>query len=234
MLTPSSSYSRSAGASVTTTRPAARTASAAAPGAVTSASPSCTPWRDRARRNASFRGAGHLAVERAVRLHVREPHALRRRDRLQRTGLVEDVVDGVVLRHREASPTEPQEVGVARVRPDGHAGVPGEDNGRPHVGGVARVEAARDVDGRDELQELGVRPEDPAAEALSCVRVDVDVGHGLGLPRVVVRVVGRRHGATGEVVDSARSRASTYRSTCSRRNVMGGLIFRTLSRLPVG
>src|SRR3712207_7103641 len=57
-------------------------------------------------------------------------------------------------------PPEPESVRQAGMRPDRHAVLRREPDGRPHRRGVAGMEPAGDVRGGDDAEQLGVAPVD--------------------------------------------------------------------------
>ena len=116
-------------------------------------------------------------VERAVRLHVLQPHALGGGEARERPDLVGDRVLELVRRDGHLAAAEAHQVGQPRVRADGHAVRLREPHGLAHHARVAGVEAARDVGRRDRRHDLGVAADGVGAERLPHVAVEVDV-HG--------------------------------------------------------
>ena len=118
-----------------------------------------------------------------MRLDVGDPGAGHPAHRLERAQLVEHVGGEVGSSHVDAPAAEAREVAVGDVRADGHA-VPGRALERvQHDERIPRVEAARHVGARDDVEHRVVVAEGPAAEGLGEVAVEVDL-HGVS-PAVV-------------------------------------------------
>ena len=103
-----------------------------------------------------------------------QSHPLRRGDADERTSLVKDVVEDVVVLHGKSSSAESEEVRVSRMGAHGDATLPRQHHGAAHVRRVTCVEAAGDVHRGHQREQLVVGPQFPAAEALTRVGVDVD------------------------------------------------------------
>ena len=159
------------------------------------------------------RVAGGLVVQRAMGLHVVQLHAVRAAERLQGADLVADhrLDLGGLEGHRPA--TETEQVGVARLGADGHAGALAQGDGPLHDHEIAGMEATGDVRARDLLDEAFVVAEGPSTEALAEVGVQI---HGCIIAPSPPR--GRLHrarSAPGHAIDPPRRRAS---ATETRRN----------------
>ena len=88
--------------------------------------------------------------------------------------LVEDVGGEVGGVHVDAAAAEAGEVAVADLGADDDPALGGGGDGAPDGGRVAGVEAARDVGARDDVEHRLVVAEDPGAERLAEVGVEVD------------------------------------------------------------
>ena len=88
--------------------------------------------------------------------------------------LVEHEGVDLVGREGHVAAAEPLQVGVAGVRPYGHARVCGATYGGGHGQGVSGVHAAGHVHARDEGDDLLVTSEGVTAEPLPQVAVEVD------------------------------------------------------------
>lgn len=121
---------------------------------------------------------GGSVVHLPVRFHVREPHVARAAKRLQRPHLIQHERVCVVGGERHVASAETLQVGVAGVRPDGHARPCGGVDGAAHDARVAGVHAAGDVHAGYERDHLRVEPERVAPEAFAKVGVEVDAVHG--------------------------------------------------------
>ena len=118
-----------------------------------------------------------MVVQLAVRLHVRELHALRRAERLQRADLVQHVRVRLVGRQVHVAAPEALQIGIARMRADGDAGVLRHAHRLAHDHRIARMLPARDVRAGHKRDDLVVEPQRVAPEALAQVAVQVDAVH---------------------------------------------------------
>jgi hypothetical protein len=105
---------------------------------------------------------------------VRDLGAVQGGDRLQRADLVGDVGLELLDREVDDAPAEALQVGEAGMGADRDAVQLAELDRVDHHRGIAGVEAAGDVSGLHDLQDLGVVAHHPGAEALAQVGVDVD------------------------------------------------------------
>ena len=86
-----------------------------------------------------------MIVELPVRFDVRKLHALRLAERLKRADLVHHVRVRLVGRQVHVAATETLQIGVARMRADGDAGVLCHADRLAHDHRVACMLSARDV-----------------------------------------------------------------------------------------
>jgi hypothetical protein len=118
-----------------------------------------------------------------VRLDVLEPHTLSRGDRGERPDLIGDEVLDVGRSHIQLAPAEAFQIWESWVRTNGDPVVSRQRNRRTHEAGVARVEATRNIGGRNRGHERGVSAGGDCS-AHGCAWPFADVGvqvdpHGL-------------------------------------------------------
>ena len=168
----------------------------------------------------------HGVVERAVRLEVADAGAARAGERVERPDLVDDVGHELRRGHVDEPAAEAGEVAVADLGAHGDAARRGGPaHGQEHRR-VAGVEAAGDVDARDDLDHRVVVAELPATEGLPDVGVEVDG------PRHRRSSSAWRARVSAEVRSAATSRArrwartvrtwSSSRCSAARRSSQGG------------
>ncbi len=126
---------------------------------------------DQRRRLRLVPGGG--VVERAVRLEVADPGAVRPAERVERAELVEHLVAQFREVVRDVPPAEAGEVPVAHLGADGDLPLRGGGADPAHGGRVAGVEAAGDVGRGDQVQQRLVVAEPPGTESLTEISVEV-------------------------------------------------------------
>ncbi len=145
--------------------------------------------RDGARdRRGERRVASRHVVERAMRLHVPQAHALRRSDRSERTDLIDRHVFDLLGRHAHVPPPEADEVGKSGMGTDGDVGVARQPDRLAHHGRIAAMKAARDVRRRHAGQHFPVRAHFPGTERFPHIAVQIDaIRHQRSCPSVMSR-----------------------------------------------
>ena len=118
--------------------------------------------RDRPRQR---RVGCRLVVERTVRLDVLHLDPLCAAEGLERTDLVAHERLDLVGVERKRTPTEVEEVGIAGLSADRHAGTPAHGHRRLHYPEIAGVEPAGEIGAGDVGDQALVVAELPAARS---------------------------------------------------------------------
>ncbi len=116
-------------------------------------------------------------VERAVRLHVMQSHALGAGERFERTGLIEHEVVALLRGNLHRPAPESLQIGQRHMRADRNAVADSERNGAAQRRWVAGVEPARDVRRGHERHQCAIVAHGPSAVALAHVAVEVNRPH---------------------------------------------------------
>jgi len=124
---------------------------------------------------------GHRRIESTVRFQIAHRGPGDPAHAVERPELIEHVGGELRRGDVEEPATEPRAIGIAHVGPDRHAPLGGGGDGAPHDDRVTRVEPARDVGARHDIEHRVVIAHPPGAEGLPEVRVEIDV-HGSSLP----------------------------------------------------
>ena len=115
-----------------------------------------------------------MIVKGAVELHVLQGKAVKIEEPLQRTHLVDQVADQVLLGDVHEAPAEAGPVGEPRMGADPDAVIPAEADGSVHHGGVGGMESAGDVGGGDKGCDGRIVADFIGAVGFTHIAVEVD------------------------------------------------------------
>ena len=118
-----------------------------------------------------------LVVEGAMRFDVLDFAALGAGNGFERSNLIENEVDDLLLRQPYRTPAEPLEVRVTRMRPNADSMTDRKLHRSAHDFGIAGMTATRDIRRADERHERGVIPHLVRSERLADISIEVECTH---------------------------------------------------------